>query len=144
MGHLDTSGVEERAGADEEGVRPLAPKICKGRIDFPAGVGVEHLNLQPHGAGSRLQVSQRRLVSRCIGGIDEHGNTSSTGHHLAQEFQPLCHQLGREKIDPRQVAAGPGEACDQTQPNRVFGNAEDDGDRRGCRLGRQPLEGDCP
>ena len=62
-------------------------------------------------------------VSRCIGRIDEHGNASSTGHQLTQEFQPLCHQLGREKIDPRQVAARPGEARDQTEPDRVFGDA---------------------
>ena len=42
-----------------------------------------------------------------------------------------------EKIDACQVAARPGEAGDKTKPDRVFGDGEDDGDRRGCRLGRQ-------
>ena len=72
-----------------------------------------------------------------IGRIDEHGNTNGPGHQLAQEFQPLCRQLSPEKIDPRQVAARPGEAGDKTKPDRVFGDGEDDGDRRGCRLGRE-------
>jgi hypothetical protein len=59
------------------------------------------------------------------------------GQQLMQEFQPLCRQLTTEKIDPCRVAAGPGEASDKTKPDRVFGDAEDDGNRRGCCLGRQ-------
>ena len=46
-----------------------------------------------------------------------------------------------EKIDPCQVAARPGEAGDKTKPDRVFGDDEDDGDRRGCRLGRERRSG---
>ena len=59
------------------------------------------------------------------------------GHQLAQELQPLCRQLATEKIDTCQVAARPGEAGDETKPDRVFADEEDDGDRRGCRLGRE-------
>ena len=134
---LDTPAGEKGVAADEEGVGPLAHKSCEGRIDLAAGAGVEDLDLQPHGASSRFHVSQRGLGSRSIGRIDEHGNTSGCGHQLAQEFQPLCRQLSIEKIDPCQVAARPGEAGDKTKPDRVFGDDEDDGDRRGCRLGRQ-------
>ena len=134
---LDTPAGEEGVGADEEGVGPLARKSCEGRIDLAAGAGVEDLDLQPHGAGSRFHVSQRGLGSRGIGRIDEHGHTSGSGHQLAQQLQPLCRQLGIEKIDPCQVAARPGEAGDKTKPDRVFADDEDDGDRRGCRLGRE-------
>src|SRR5262245_20015672 len=42
-----------------------------------------------------------------------------------------------EKIDTCQVAARPREAGDKTKPDRVFGDVEDDRDRRGCRLGRK-------
>ena len=42
-----------------------------------------------------------------------------------------------EKIDTCQVAARSGEASNKTKPDRVFADDEDDGDRRGCRLGRQ-------
>jgi hypothetical protein len=39
------------------------------------------------------------------------------------------------------IAARPGKAGDKTKTDRVFGNAEDDGDRRGCRLGRKRRSG---
>ena len=134
---MHTPADEKGVGADEEGVGPLAHKCCEGRIDFAAGAGVEDLDLQPHGAGSRFHVSQRGLGNRSIGRIDEHGHASGCGHQLTQEVQPLCRQLTIEKIDPCQVAARPGEAGDKTKPDRVFVDDEDDGDRRGCRLGRQ-------
>jgi hypothetical protein len=51
-----------------------------------------------------------------------------------QEFQPLCAQFGIEKIDTRQIAARPGEAGDKTKPDRIFGDEEDDGNRRARRL----------
>ena len=44
-------------------------------------------------------------------------------------------QLSREKIDPRQISARPGEARDQTELDRVFADAEDDRDRRGRSFG---------
>ena len=106
-----------------------------------AGVGVEHLDLQPDSARSRFHISQCGLRIRSISWIDEHGHTGGCGHQRTQEFQPLCHQLSRDKIDPCQVAARPGEAGDKTKPDRVVANGEDDGDRRGCRLGRERHRG---
>ena len=93
--------------------------------------------MQSHGAGSRFHVSQRGLRTPGIGRIDEHSHAGGSGHQLTQELQPLCCQLGADKIDSCQVAAGPGEAGDKTQPHRVFTGAEDDRDRRGCRFGRE-------
>ena len=108
LDQLDTPAGEGRAGADEKGVGPLAHKSRECRIDLAAAAGVEDLDLQPHGAGGRLDVSQSWTSVSRIGRIDEHGHTSRSGHQLAQEFQPLCRQLDREKIDPCQVAARPG------------------------------------
>jgi hypothetical protein len=68
--------------------------------------------------------------------IDKHGHTSGGRDQLSQEFQPLSGQLGRKKIDSGCVATRSGEAGDKTEPDRVFGGEEDDGDRRGCRLGQ--------
>jgi hypothetical protein len=126
----------EGVGADDEGVRSVARKRRKRGIDLADGAGVEDVDLQPHGASRRFHASQCRLGSRSIVRIDEHGHPRRTGHKLTQQLQPLRRQLGREKIDPRQVAARPGEARNKTKPDRVFGDDEDDGDRRGCRLGR--------
>jgi hypothetical protein len=43
--------------ANEKAVGALARKCCEGRVDLTAGAGFEHLDLQPHGAGSRFRVS---------------------------------------------------------------------------------------
>jgi hypothetical protein len=133
---LDTPASEKGPGADEEGVGPLAPKACEGCVDLSAGFGIEDLDLQPHGASSRFDVCHQGL-GQWKGWIDQHGNTSGRGHHLAQQFQPLCRQFTREKIDACQVAPRSGEAGDETNFDRVIADAEDDGDRGGCRLGSQ-------
>ena len=41
-----------------------------------------------------------------------------------QQVEPLCRQLTTEKVDPRQVAARPGEAGNKTEPDRVLGGSE--------------------
>jgi hypothetical protein len=135
LGQLDTPAEEEGADPDEEGVGSLAHKRSERGIDLAAGAGVENPYLQSHGEGSRFHVSQGGRRSAGIGGIEEHSHASRSGHQRTQEFQPLCHQLGIEKIDPRQVAARPGEARDKTKRDRVFGYEEDDRDRRDRRFG---------
>jgi hypothetical protein len=105
------------------------------------GAGVEDLDLQADGASSPFHVSQRSFGIGSIGRIDEHCHTSHAGHQLTQEFQPLCHQLTTENIDTRRVAARSGEGGDKAELNRVFVDAEDDGYRRSCRLGRQRRRG---
>jgi hypothetical protein len=45
------------------------------------------------------------------------------------KFQPFCRQLGREKIDPGQVAARPGETGNEAEPDWVADASEDDRDR---------------
>jgi hypothetical protein len=66
-------------------------------------------------------------------------STTSLGHQIVQEPQPLGHDFRGEKIDAGRVAARPGKTGDETQLDRVFGDDEDDWDRRGrsfCRLRR--------
>src|SRR5262249_20191543 len=54
-----------------------------------------------------------------------------------KERQLLRDQFGIEKIDPRQVAARPGEACDEAEPHWIVADEEEDRGCRGCRLCRQ-------
>jgi hypothetical protein len=93
--------------------------------------------LQPKGARSRLDLFLRALAHPNIGRIDQHRHARRSEHQLTQQFHPLCHQLGTEKLDPRQVSARSSEARDEIEPNRVFDDCEDDGDRRSGSLGRQ-------
>ena len=134
---LDTPAVEEGVAADEEGVGPLAHKSCEGRIDLAAGAGVEDLDLQPHGASSRFHVSHRGLRIGSTAGLTSTATRAAAGTSSRSSSSRFAANSRIEKIDTCQVAARPGEAGDETKPDRVFADGEDDGDRRGCRLGRQ-------
>src|SRR5262249_6224437 len=134
---LDAPASEEPIAGNEEGIGPVACDSGEDRLDFPAVAGVEGLDLQSDGAGSFRYIPQHGFGDRSIGRIDQHGNASGFGHQLVQQPQPFGHHLGREKIDPRQVSARPGEAGDQTKLDRVVADAEDDRDRRGRGFGRE-------
>src|SRR5262245_36670546 len=75
------------------------------------------------------------ILADRIGRLDEHRDTRGCGQQLAQEFQPLCCQLGRENTDAGEVATRPGEARNKTNADRVITGYEDDWDCRRCRLG---------
>src|SRR5258708_36988924 len=61
----------------------------------------------------------------------------AAGTSSRKSFQHLSRQLGIEEVDAGQVAARSAKAGDKTKPDGVFSGEEDNGDRRGYRLGRQ-------
>jgi hypothetical protein len=67
--------------------------------------------------------------------VGQHGNPNGHGHQLVQKTEPRGQELSKEKIDAGRIAAGPIKARDQAELDGVFGDAEDDRDRRGRRLG---------
>ena len=121
----DWSGDEERGNRDEHGIGPFTSDAVERGIDLAAGVRVEHLDLQPERASGRFHVSQCDFRYRPTSRIDEDGHTSHAGHQLTQELQLLRRQLDHEKVVAGQVAARPGEALDQTMPDRVVADIED-------------------
>ena len=50
-------------GADHERAGPQLDQGCEGRIDVAFGAGMQDMELQPEGAGRRLQVSRLGLGS---------------------------------------------------------------------------------
>src|SRR5262249_28567785 len=88
-------------------------------------------------------LSYSRLGGGSIGRIGEHSHASCGGHKLTKEFQPLRYQLTSDPIDPCDVTARLGEAGDKTKSDWVFGDAEDNWNRRGCRLGRERRGAEC-
>src|SRR5262245_47379414 len=58
-----------------------------------------------------------------------------------QEPQPFGTNFTEEKIEPGRIAARPGEVRDETYFCWVFGDAEDDRDRRGSSFGRKRSRG---
>src|SRR5262249_7893905 len=91
--------------------------------------------LRADGASRRFYLSQCRLGLVRTGRINEYRDTRGLGHQLAQEFQPLCRQLGREETDAGQIPARPSETGNEANSHRVITGHEDDGDRRRCCLG---------
>ena len=93
-------------------------------------------DLHGHGLRSRLH-SQGGISCHTRGRIEEHSDAAGPWHQVMQELHPLGGKLGEQHIEPREVAARPGEAGDKAQPDRVVGDDEDDGDRPGFGLGRE-------
>ena len=89
-------------------------------IDLPAGAGIKHLDLHAEGAGSRLHVRHCDLRSGADR-VDEHSDTSDSGHQLTQKFQPLRSHLRRQKIDACDVS--PGRARLATRPSLTGSSA---------------------
>ena len=98
---------------------------------------MENMELQPEGARRCLQGPRKRLSNSGICRIDEHGNVRRAGHHLMQHLEPLRPYLYIQAGHARQVAAGPIQAGDKSNIDRINRYTEDDGYRcsRGlCRL----------
>jgi hypothetical protein len=55
-GKLHAAADKKSVASDEEGIRTLARKGGKGRIDLTDRSGVEDMDLQPNGAGRFLHV----------------------------------------------------------------------------------------
>src|SRR5499433_214554 len=138
-GELNPPCQEKGVIADKQRVWPLAPNVLEGCLDLADGAGLEDFHLQAHRARGRFHLAHRWIGIRRIGGIDEQRHTNCFRYDFAQELEPLRHQFGDEKVDAGRVAAGPGEAGDEAEPDRVFGNTEHDGNRHARRLhhGRQ-------
>jgi hypothetical protein len=74
MRQLDTPCGQKGVGGDEEGVGPLTLHTFESSTDLTAGVGVEDLYLQAHGASSRFYLSQCRLgLMSLLGGAAPRG-----------------------------------------------------------------------
>ena len=136
-GQLDIPHIQERGGSDKKCVGPLAVDTVKGGFDLTAGVGFEHLDFQGHHASGGLYGSYRRLGAACLGRIDEHGNASSARYQITKEFEPLCVQLGCQKINACHVGAWSSEAGHKTGLHWVVGDGKCDGNCRSGRLGRE-------
>jgi hypothetical protein len=95
------------------------------------------MDLQPERARGRLHGSRKGLGNG-TGRVDEHGNDSRCGQQFAQQLQPLGPHLYVQIGYARQIAAGPVQAGDKPNLDRVDRYREDD--RNGCR---SPLGGHC-
>ena len=141
VGQLETPGGEKGVGADEEGIGPLARKRCEGRIDLAAGAGVEDLDLQPDGAAAASTSRNVALGTQGLAGLTSTATRTAAGTSSCRSSSRFAVSSPLKKLMPVSVAARSSEAGDKTKLDRVFGGDEDDGNRRGCRLGRERRRG---
>jgi len=134
---LNAPGVEEPIGGHEEGIGAIASDACERRIDLAAGAGVKEMDFKPDYVRSRFHISRRRLGTRRIRRVNEHGKAGGCGHQLMQKPQLLGRQLCREEADACRVAARPSEAGNEANSHRVGRGREDDRSGRGGSLGRK-------
>src|SRR6267378_1258604 len=95
------------------------------------------MELQSEGARRRLQGSQKALSNTRTGGIDQQSNDGRCGYQFAQQLQPLRPHLYVQVRYAGQVAAGPVEAGDKPNLDRVDRYREDDRNGRSRRLCRK-------
>src|SRR5262245_24890431 len=88
VGKLHPPAGEKGVAGDEECVGASTYKTCEGRIDFPAGAGIEDIRLQSHCASSRFDIAKGGLRSE-TSRTHDHGHMSNR-HQIPQELQPLC------------------------------------------------------
>jgi len=134
--NLKAPADEQGIGRKENGVCAVANKGRESRIDLAAGARLHDLDLQTNRARSGFHVSQCGF-RLCVGRIHKYRHANGCRHQLTQECKPLSHQFVKKIIDTCHVAARPGEAGNKTKPYWVVANIENNGDRRGCRFGRQ-------
>ena len=128
---------EQCIGSDHEPVGPQLGQGCEYRIEVALGAGVQDMELQPEGAGRRLQVFRYGLCNKGAGRVDEKRNDVRRGYQLAQQFQPLRPQLRVHVGHAGDIAARSVEAGDKSSRDRISSDLEYDGNRRGRRLCRK-------
>src|SRR5262249_52120435 len=113
---LDPSADEKRVGANEECVGPLAHQTCEGRIDLPAGAGIEDLDFQSYRASASTPLSvvsgagQAGLTStatRVAAGTSSRRSSSRFAvNSIVRRLIPVRFPSGRARLATRPSLTG--------------------------------------
>src|SRR4029077_1681134 len=136
--------------------KPFTAKDVKCTWDLVAGKAGEKLRINPRKpwyrnleevvangdfeVTFRLKRPQPAFLHVALGSriarVHQQGDHVCPGTQLRKQLEPLGRQI--EAAEAREVAAGPGETGNETQPDRVSADGgEDDRDRRGRAFRRQ-------
>ena len=140
-GELSAPAIEEGIGADHETAGSLLDQGCECRFELALAACPQHKDLQPEGAGRRLQVSSIGLGENRIGRVDEERNDGFAGQQVMQQLKLLLRYHAGQCGDAREVAARSVQAGDKSNLDRVGAGHEDDRNRRGRRLCRDCCRG---
>ena len=96
------------------------------------------MELEPEALRRCAHLAFIGLRKRGIGGVDQQSHGAHRGDELMQQFQSLRGSLHHQYGHARGIAAGPVEAGNEAEPDRVGGRRKHDRNGRSCRLCRQP------
>ena len=129
---LDVEGIL----SDREGISALTTHARKGRREIAWTSDLQRYQRQPQ-RPPRLQIRLAPARLRWIRWVPENADPRGFRGHLLEQLQSLGEDLQTRLMrQPRQIAAGPGEAGDEPGPYRVT-SKHHDGDRQGRVLGRE-------
>ena len=115
MDQLNTSAVEQEAGADENRVGPLGRKCCESRIDFAAGAGVADLDSQPSGAGRCFDL--RKVVSVAgANGSTITANLTAPGTRVRSNSNRFAVNSALKKLIPVRLPSGRARLATRPDP----------------------------
>src|SRR5262249_16981787 len=106
------------------------PETRKGRIDLATGARGEDFDLPPNGDGRCPHVCDRGLRNNGIVRIDEHGKACGSRQQLVQEAKLLGRKFKVHRGDAGDVTPWLVDGSDESSPDRVSADLEDD---RNCR-----------
>ena len=132
---LLASAEKKRICAEREHANALLTEACEGSVDLSDRDGIQDVDLHPQRERRLLGGSRNGWRIRIIG-IDEHTADNHVGDELVHQAERFLAQAAREKVYTGHIAAGPVEARDQAELNRVDAVGKDDRYRR-----RHPLRG---
>ena len=130
---MNATAVKERSGLTKSAsARSLENAANAASISLPA-LALRTLICNPMAEQPIPRLSACALAIVCVVRVDEHGDAVTAGTSSRSSASRFATN-SREKNDPSQVAARPGQAGDQTKRDRVFAGEEDDRDGRGGGL----------
>jgi hypothetical protein len=112
-----------------------AQKLFEGCVDFVLVSGIQRDGFEPQLLCSSFCI---RLFIFDVGvrGIHEQCNSRNIWSNLSEQLNSLCAKYVLIEKDACDVPAGAVETFDQSKPNRVAANGEDDGHGAARLLGR--------
>src|SRR4030095_8040083 len=97
---------------------PLLGDRHEGAVEILRGPDVDRMETDAQGPGRDLQLLEPRHMQRG-GSVRKHRDTREAGHDLLNELELLGRDLAARGRHARDVAARPGEACDQARSDRI-------------------------
>ena len=125
---------QKRIGVDQQraDVLPVEFGECGVDVRIVAGIGDDQLLLHLGCRAAHIAAIENGVLA---GGVDQHAESNRVAHHLAHQLQAFGGERVGQHGHAGHVAAGPAQARDIAELDRIAAEKEHDRDARGRSLG---------